>query len=456
MTAPHVSYGRIVRVSAPMVASTTATIGAQLVVIGLIGRLGDAALYVRSLYTPVAFLFLAVTMGLSVTLQVAVAQCRGRGEEAAIGGYLGGVARLGGLLYLLMGGALIGSAGLLGAALRVAPDRQGILSEFLIAMAGATLLGLLGELCAAVLRGLGRTGTAALLTATYIGCFLGAVVIGGLVLRGGLMAVAAGDALAGVAALGAGLVILVRDGVIDMRAFAAWRPDVPRLAVSIGLPVGSSFIVLCVVNLLLLRIVATAGQAAVAGFNVGYMLQTAVVVPAVGLGSAVAVLMNHCVAAGFAHAARTVFKRGMLIAVGGYAVVTVVVVIAGGKIAGLMSGNPAVAAQAREFVSVVGPVFGCIALSLVALTVLEQVGYGALAAFMNASYFAVIVAVGWLRVEHTGRASDLYTTMLFAAVGGLVTGLPVTIAAAMRPRSLHREQPHEQPRDIARTQEEAV
>jgi Na+-driven multidrug efflux pump len=278
------------------------------------------------------------------------------------------------------------------------------------------------------------------------------------------MAVALSDTLAGLAELGIGLTILIRGGVIDMSAFAAWRRDVPRLAVSIGLPVGSSFIVLCVVNVLLLHIVAPGGQAAVAGFSVGYMLQTAVIVPAVGLGSAVAVLMNHFVAAGFTHAARTVFRRGMLLAVGGYAVVTVVVVIAGGKIAGLMSGNPAVAAQAREFVSVVGPTFGCMALSLVALTVLEQVGYGALAAAMNASYFAVIVIVGWLRVEHTGRASDLYTTMMLAAVGGLVTGLPITIAAAMRPRVLHRErprrqspgQPREQPRDIARPQEEAV
>jgi Na+-driven multidrug efflux pump len=455
-SARAVSYGRIVRVSAPMVASTAATIGTQLVVIGLIGRIGDAALYVRSLYTPVAFLFLAVTTGLAVTLQVAVAQCRGRGDETQISGYLGGVARLGGLLYLLMVGALIGSAGVLEAALRTAPDRRGTFSEFLIAMAGAALFGMLGELCAAVLRGLGRTGTAALVTATYVGCYLGVVVVGGLVLRGGLMAVALGNALAGLCELGVGLIILVHGGVIDMRAFAGWRRDVPRLAVSIGLPVGSSYVVLCVVNLLLLRIVAPAGQAAVAGFGVGYMLQTAVIVPAIGLGSAVAVLMNQSVAAGSVQAARTVFKRGIFLAAGGYVAVTVVVVIAGGQVASLMSGNPAVAAQAREFVSVVGPAFGCMGLGLTALTILEQVGYGALAAAMNAGYFATIVTIGWLLVAHTGRVSDLYTTMTLAASCGLIIALPVYFAVAKRPRVLRREQPRERPRDIARPREETA
>jgi Na+-driven multidrug efflux pump len=436
---PDVGYARIVRISAPMVASTGAIIGAQLVVIGLIGRIGGAALYVRSLYTPVAFLFLAVTTGLAVTLQVATAQCHGRGQDTQIGRYLGSVVRVGSCLYLLLGVALITSTGTLATVLRMTPDRRGTFHEFLAAMAGAALLGMLGELCAAVLRGLGRTGTAALVTATYVCCFLGAVVVGGLVLRGGLMAVALGAALAGLAELCVGLTILTRSGVVGLRALTTWRRGVPRLIAAIGLPVGSTYIVLCVVNLLLLRIIAPAGQHAVAGFSVGYMLQTVVVVPAIGLGSAVSVLMNQSVAAGFTPAARTAFRRGMFLAAGGYAVVTVVIVVVGGRLANLISGNPAVAAQAREFISVVGPTFGVMALVLTALTVLEQVGYGAVAAFMNASYFAAIVTIGWLWVAHTGHVSDLYKTMMIAALCSLITALPLVCVVALRPRLLRRE-----------------
>jgi Na+-driven multidrug efflux pump len=452
---PDVSYARVVRVSAPMVASTGATIGAQLVVIGLIGRIGGAALYVRALYTPVAFLFLAVTTGLAVTLQVAVAQCRGRGAQTQIGSYLGGIARVGSLLYVLLGVALISSTGGLAAVLRMAPDRRGTFHEFLIAMAAAALAGMLGELCASVLRGLGRTGTAALVTALYVCCYLGTVIVGGLVLRGGLMTVALGAGLAGLAELCVGLTILTRDRVLGPRAFTAWRRGVPRLIAAIGLPVGSTFVVLCVVNLLLLRVVAPAGQQTVAGFSIGYMLQTAIIVPAVGLGSAVAVLMNQSVAAGFRPAARTAFRRGMFLAAGGYAAVTVLVVVAGGQLADLMSGSPAVAAQAREFVSVVGPAFGAMALTLTAMTVLEQVGYGALAAFLNAVYFTAILTIGWLRVEHTGHVSGLYATMAIAAVCGLVTGLPLVCAVALHPRLLHREKarPQEARRDETRPEE---
>jgi Na+-driven multidrug efflux pump len=440
---PDVGYARIIRISAPMVASTGAIIGAQLVVIGLIGRIGGAALYVRSLYTPVAFLFLAVTTGLAVTLQVATAQCHGRGADNQIGRYLGSVVRIGSVLYVLLGVTLISSAGTLATVLRVATDRRGTFHEFLAAMAGAALLGMLGELCASVLRGLGRTGTAALVTATYVCCFLSAVIIGGLVLHGGLMAVALGAALAGLAELGVGLTILTRSGVVGPRAFTTWRPGVPRLIAAIGLPVGSTYIVLCVVNLLLLRIIAPAGQHEVAGFSVGYMLQTVVIVPAIGLGSAVSVLMNQSVAAGFLPSARTAFRRGMFLAAGGYAVVTVVIVVAGGRLADLISGNPAVAAQAREFISVVGPTFGCMALVLTALTVLEQVGYGSLAAFMNASYFAAILAIGWLLVARTGHVSDLYSTMMIAALCSLITALPLVCAVALRPRLIRREK-HDQ------------
>lgn len=437
---PDVSYARIVRISAPMVASTGAMIGSQLVVLGLIGRIGGAALYVRSLYTPVAFLFLAVTTGLAVTLQVAVAQCRGRGEDSQIGRHLGAVARVGSLTYVLAGVALISSTATLAAVLRMAPDRRGTFHEFLIAMTGAALVGMLGELCASVLRGIGRAGTAALVTATYVCCYLTGVIVDGLVLRGGLMAVALSAAVAGLAELCAGLAFLTRGRVLGLRAFTTWQRGVPRLIAAIGLPVGSSFIVLCVVNLLLLRIIAPSGQHAVAGFSIGYMLQTAVVVPAIGLGSAVSVLMNQSVAAGSRPGARTAFRRGMFLAAGGYAAITVAVAVAGDQVATLLSGNPAIAAQAREFVSVVGPAFGCMALTLAALTVLEQVGYGTLAAVMNASYFAAILAVGWLRVQHTGHISDLYSTMLIAALVGLITGLPLVCVVALHPRLLRRHQ----------------
>ena len=431
-----VSYARVARLSAPMVAATATGIGAQLVVTGLIGHMDGAALYVRAVYMPIAFLFLAATTGLSVTLQVAVAQCRGRGDDAQIRRYFGGVVRSGALVYLVLGAALACSAGLLATAMRVPPGRQPAFHAFLLAMTAATAVGMVGELGSAVLRGLGRTGTSAVVTAVYVSCYLGTVVVGGLVLHGGLIAVAAGAGLAGTAEIALGLGILARSGVLPPSAVAAWKPGVPRLLAAIGLPVSASFIVLSVVNLVLLRIVAPAGQSAVAGFTVGYTVQTFVIVPAVGLGSAVSVLMNQAVAAGAVTAARTAFRRGMVIALAGYAAVTVAVLTAGGPAVSLMTGNPVIAADTRHFLAVVGPSFGCTALVLTALTVLEQVGHGPLAALLNAGYFAAVLIAGWLVMASTANLTDLYLTLLIAALVGLVTGLPIACAFAMRPRAL--------------------
>jgi Na+-driven multidrug efflux pump len=438
-TAGHdVSYRRITRVSLPMVLSTATGIASQAVAIGLIGRIGGPALYVRSVYTPVAYLFLAATTGLAVTLQVAVAQACGRGEKEELGPYLGSVARAGTAVFAVVGGVLIALAGLLADAVEVTPHQRGTFHVFLAAMTAASLLAMLGELCSAVLRGLGRTGTAAIITACYVGLNLGTIAVGGLVLHGGLMVVPLAAGASGAVEIALALGALARAGLLSPRRLTAWRPRIPGMMLRIGLPVSASSLVLAVVNLLLLRIVAPAGQHAVAGFNVGYTIQTAVIVPAIGLGSAVAVLMNQSLAAGGLPASRTVFRRGLALAAAGYATVTVAVLLAGGPLATLMSGDPAVAAQARHFVTVVGPTFGCTGLILTVLTVLEQVGHGVLAVALNASYFASILTIGWLTTHAQHDVTALYWTMAIAAGSSILTGLPIAARAALHPRVLER------------------
>ncbi|WNI18958.1 MATE family efflux transporter [Actinacidiphila sp. ITFR-21] len=433
-----VSYRRILRMALPMVLSTATGIGSQVVVTGLIGRIGGDALYVRSVYTPIAYLFLAVTTGLAVTLQVCVAQAWGRGEPSLISRHLGSVARAGTVVFVLLGALLVALSGPLGDAVEIARDRSGTFHTFLAAMAGAALLGMLGELTSSVLRGLGRTGVAAVITALYVALNLGIIIVAGPVLGGGLMVVPFAAGAAGLVEIALGTVVLARAGVLTPGTLRGWLPQTPRTLLRIGLPVGASSVVLAVVNLVLLRIVAPAGQQAVAGFTVGYTVQTAVIVPAIGLGSAVSVLMNQNLAGGGLAEARTVFRRGLLLAAAGYALVTVVMLVAGGPLADLLSGDPAVAHQARHFLAIVGPVFGCTGLMLTVLTVMEQVGHGLLAVILNSSYFAAILVVGWIAVHVRHDVTALYWTMAIAAAASLITGLPAASRAALRPRVLPR------------------
>jgi Na+-driven multidrug efflux pump len=198
-------------------------------------------------------------------------------------------------------------------------------------------------------------------------------------------------------------------------------------------PVGASYFVLFAVNLLLLRIVAPAGEAAVAGFSVAYTVQTFVIVPSVGFGSAIAVLMNQRLAAG--QEALTVLRRGLLIVAGSYAVVTLAVVAGGRSLMGLLSTSQEIVDHAARFITVVGPTFGCTALMIALVTVLEQIGHGAAAVGLNVTYFAVVIAIGEWVVADTGSGIDLgplYVTMAVAAIASLGTGLPLAWWLASR------------------------
>lgn len=442
---PDASYARIARVATPMVLSTLTGVGSQLIVMVLIGRMGESALYVRSVYAPIAYLFLAATTGLAVTLQVAVAQAHGRGQDASISAQAGSVARAGMLLYVLLGGALAAAAGPLGDLVRIAPGYHAEFHEFLLAMAGTTLIGMFGELSSAVLRGLGRTGTAAIITGSYVALYLATIAVVGLVWHRGLIAVPLAGALAGVVELIAGLVLLIRGGVLRPAGLLGWQPRIPRQLVAIGLPVCTTLIVLCVVNLVLLRIVAPGGQFAVAGFTVGYTVQTFVITPAIGLGSAIGILMNHHAAAGSARAARDVFRRGMLLGACAYLLAGIVAPLLGGPLAGLLSRNPQVAAQAGHYLHLVGLSFGATGVILTALTVLEQVGYASFATKLNAAYFAVLLAVGWIAADAAHAVDGLYWTLAIAPFCSLATGLPWAWRYALKPRAPHHEPAGETP-----------
>ncbi|HEY4023722.1 MAG TPA: MATE family efflux transporter [Pseudonocardiaceae bacterium] len=427
-----VSYRRIVALAAPMVLSSVVVMGSQVVVTGLVGRMGEQALYIRSVYAPLAFLFVAATTGLAVTLQVLVARCAGSGKRDAVAPLLGSVARVGVALGVLLGAALVALSGALAALFSVPPAHIATFQHFLLFMAAANVLGMLGELCSAVLRGIGAAGVSAILTGGYVALTIGLIAGFGLGLHAGLMIVPAGTALAGTLEVVAGLTVLVRRGVIRPARLVGWRPEVSRRLLAIGFPVAASYLMLSAVNLLLLRVVAPGGPDAVAGFSVGYTVQSFVVAPTVGFGSAIGVLMNQHLAAGAITAARTAFRKGVLLVACCYAVVTVALIAYGTQLVGQLSDDPRIVEEAARFTALVGPTFGCTGLILAVLTVLEQTGHGGLAVAMNASYFAAIIVIGALLVASTHDIDALYRTMRIAALAGLASGLPFAWWIAIR------------------------
>lgn len=439
---PPVTYRRLTSLALPMLAASGLTTLGQVVVLALTGQLGADALYVRSVYMPVAYVFIAVTTGLAVTLQVAVAQAHGRHRAAGTSperdasAWLASVSRIGVVVFAALGVVLVAGSGLLSAAVAVQSQERGLFRVFLAAMTVASTVGMLGELCSAVLRGSGRALTAALITATYVGLNIAIVTIG-VVTGAGLWVVPVAAGVAGLAEIGLGLVALRRRGLVRWPGRRGPRPGAGRLLLSIGVPVGLTSVVLAVVNVLFLRIVAPAGEAAVSGFAVGYSVQAAVIVPGVGLGSAIAVLMNQALPAGGVPAARLALRRGLVLTAVGYAAVTVLLVVAGGPVAGLLTGSPEATVVTRDFLTIAGPTFGCTGLMLTIMTVLEQTGHGPLAVGLNAFYFAAVLALGQFEIaRHHHDVRALFWVMAVVTVACLASGLPIAVRAARRPRVL--------------------
>jgi Na+-driven multidrug efflux pump len=435
------SYWRIARIATPMALSQTVGVSSQLAVLGMIGIMGESALYIRSVYTPVAWLYIAITAGLSATVQVAIARCWGRGEKEGIPRYLGGIARVGTVLCLTTGGLLVLLCHVLMDAERVTLAEQPEFRLFLTAMVGTTTAGMLGELCSATLRGMGRSAVAAAITGTYVALYLGIIAVAGIVLHGGLLMVPASGAVAAFIEISLALSVMARAGVLRRSGLIGWLPETLALLRRIALPVSASLFVLAAVNLELMRLMAFAGPAAVAGFGVGYQMQSVVVVPAVGFGSGVAVLMNQRLAVGATTAAKLCFKRGLRLGIAAYALITVIVLVAGSPVADMLVRGAGAAHEASHFVHVVGPSFGCTAVVVIGLTVLEQVGYGLLALAVNAGYFSLMLTVGWLAMGAHHRVPALYAVMAVGAALGLMFSLPLTSHFALRSCQSLRPQP---------------
>jgi hypothetical protein len=156
----------------------------------------------------------------------------------------------------------------------------------------------------------------------------------------------------------------------------------------------------------------------VAGFTIAYTLQTLVILPAVGAGSAIAIVMNQCRAAGRPALAARAYHRGLLLVAAGYLPASALAAGLGGPVVRLLAADPVVREQATRYLGLVGPTFVCTGLVLATLTVLEQTGYGPVAVLLNVLYFAEIVGVGGWLTASAGDPVMLYRTTAAANLTG--------------------------------------
>ena len=406
---------RVLRVALPMMYASTVSMASSFVVLALLSNLGDESLYVRSVYTPFAFLFMAVNSALTVTLQVRVARAAGAGRTAEIPVLTGALLRVGLSVYAVLCVLVLALGQALARGLGVEAGAVRPFTHFFVEMTLVTALGFVGELAAAVLRGSGGTlASAVLLSGNLVLSLCGFALLSPAL---GLTALPVAMTAAVAVELVAGIVILHRRGLWTRTSVTGWAPVLPSV-LRIGIPVGASSLILFVTNLVFLRVLQPHGIQAVEGFTFANTLATALIVPAIGFGAGVAIVMNH-------HAERppvalAVFRRGLRLAAYGYGVVTLAVVVGGVALVDLLIANP----YAADYMRITGPSVGCTGMILVALTTLEHTGNGIVALGMNTLFFGLMILTGAWVAAYGDSVSGFYWTLSLFNVAGVVTGLP--------------------------------
>src|SRR5262249_23448206 len=119
-------------------------------------------------------------------------------------------------------------------------------------------------------------------------------------------------------------------GVLRGRWHASGFREAVRVLSTVGVPVGGTFVVLFLANSATLRVLARYGEAAVSGYGIANTTQIVLIVPAMGLGTAIAILTN-------AGRGPSAVRRGVILAAVLYLSLGVLVGLTAGPLARLAS-----------------------------------------------------------------------------------------------------------------------
>jgi Na+-driven multidrug efflux pump len=422
---------RTARFSVNLTGAVAAGLALQVWIVALLGAEGPHALYVRSIYTPIGFLVLAVAEGLSVVVQVNVGHATRAGRPAAALGVLRVCIPVGVGFFVLLAGVMTLAGDQITAAVGVAPGERSGVTGFIALMCLANALAVVPVLCSAMLRGTGRSGVSALLTtANALGSGLLMYALVTLVHAGpdsvpfGYLAMTAVTSLAAI--------ILVgrtpgrgrwRDVPLPMR-------QVARDLSSTALPVAGSFLLLSLSSAGYLSLLHHRPAAEVTGFSLGLVLQTYLIVPATAIGTGAAIAATLARDGDWTARRRRGMRALLAVAAPAYLVIAIVMSVAHSWLVDVFTGDPVVREAAAHYLGTVAPTFALLGITVAVLTFLEQVGFARSAFLLNVTFFAAVLAVAAL-LGHPPRASLIAGVIAVANLCGF-TGVLVSAARLLR------------------------
>ncbi|MHA7580985.1 MATE family efflux transporter [Paenibacillus vandeheii] len=381
------------RTAVPMLLASLVNVITQLANVFFMGHTSQSVLYVLSLYIPVSFVMIAIIEGMQLSVQVAVARSRTGGSRAftPLFVHMMGSAVL---LAVLTGGIVMLLTPALSWFYAVPADIAPMFTLYVGGMMIAGVPAVLAAVSGAALRGLGRAQAAswnsvgmAMLNISLVYVFVSML---GLDLKGIVYANLISSTLSLVISL---LVLFIRKEVLMERLVFAKKHFVALRHV--GIPVFISYCMIFLSTFFFNKIVSHFGEGTVAGFGVGYRIQTMAILPGIVIGSAIGIMINHNLQSPHRPRAYASYRQGLLQSFALYAIIAVAIWVWREPLTAFLIEDAASRAEAARYLSVVALSYIGMGPMMTTLLTMEQSGRGYQAMFLNAIYFLLIILLGW-------------------------------------------------------------
>ena len=424
--------GHLVSQTLPMMIGVAAIMSVGLIDAYFIGQLGSAELAAVAFVFPVTIALSSLGIGVMVGINSVIARALGEGDvaRAARRANFGAVFAAG--LGAAMGLALYLLLDPLFRLMQASEQLLPLIRDYMVPFALGMPILLLQMALNGVLRAQGEAGKTSLVALTFAAAnwvldpllISGAFGFEGFGIAGAAYATIAGYALAIVLALwlirGTALPInprLIRECRMAESARAILRVAGPAAFSNAVNPIGLA---------VLTALLASQGEAAVAGFGAAGRLQSFAVVPLLGLSGSIGAIVGQNWGAGRPDRARRAMLEAGLFCVAYGAVLAVVLFAAGRWFADFFTEDPAVIAEFDSYLGIAAwgyAGFGLVIVANGALNAVDKAGWAL--AQSCARVFLVMLPLGWLLRPVWGSEAIYAAELAANLAGGAIAGFIV-------------------------------
>lgn len=415
--------GLIFKTSIPIVLASLVTMIVQLANISFMGNVSEEAIYIRALYTPFAFLSIALTEAFQISNQVSIARLKGSNDKEGIKRNIFSFIALS--MFFTSGLAILIYlvSPYLSTFFNVPANLSGDFNEFLRNMFLTNILIVITMIFISSLRGYGNIYLSTILNIIYAFINIALVYWFSFRLEQGLNSIIYANLFSSVFVSGIAAIFLVKFKILKINVKHLKKINKALLVLrNVGLPISLSYVIIFLSNFLFTKIVEPFGPEAISGFGVAYNIQTFAIIPAIAIGSGLGIIMNYNIGAGepfFSRVFKT-FKVGILITFAFYLVFSSLIFISKESIANLMLNDNESINNAVSYLRIVAPSYLFMGVVLMIITTLEKINKGLIALILNVAYFLTIILISWILTIKYDILNYFYWTIFFSNIIGFL------------------------------------